>query len=74
VDRLPRRLKYTNVWARSPKVGSGTGVGQSLAPAPRVFWLMSWSLKSFSLLRFVIEWTCRASEVLRLNLLDIELR
>ena len=27
-----------------------------------------------SLLRFVVGWTCRASEVLRPNLLDIELR
>src|SRR5262252_8693367 len=35
---------------------------------------MSWSFVVFSLLRFIVGWTCRASEVLRPNLLDIELR
>lgn len=28
----------------------------------------------FSLLRFVVGWTCRTSEVLRLNFLDVKLR
>src|SRR5215471_9955930 len=35
---------------------------------------MSWSFAVFSLLRFFVGRTCRASEVLRPNLLDIELR
>ncbi len=49
-------------------------IGQSLARAPRVFWLMNWSFAVLSLLRFVVGRTCRASEVLRFDLLDIELR
>src|SRR5271167_567363 len=70
------RLKYTSVRARSAKVGSGTEADHLLARAPRVFWLMSWSFVVFSLLllRFVVGRTRRASEILRLNLLDIELR
>src|SRR4051812_33795291 len=55
-------------WARGP------AAHQSLARAPRVFWLMSWSFVVFSLLRFVVRRTRRASEVLRLDLIDIELR
>src|SRR5215472_3253939 len=35
---------------------------------------MSWSFVVFPLLRFVVGGTCRASKVLRPNLLDIELR
>jgi len=35
---------------------------------------MNWSFVFFSLLRFIVRWTCRASKVLRSNLLDVELR
>src|ERR1017187_1111120 len=66
--RFPVRDVLTNHRAQGP------AAGQSLTLAPRVFWLMSWSFVVFSLLRFVVGWTRRASEVLRLNLLDVELR
>ncbi len=68
------RPKYTNVWARSAKVGAEQAGSQSAALVQRVFWLMSWSFVVFSLLRFDVGRTRRASEILRPNLLNIELR
>src|SRR3954451_8978968 len=59
--------------ARSAKVGSGTG-GRSVAnPGPACFLADELVIRgTFSFLRFVVGRTCCASEVLRPNLLDIE--
>ena len=67
------RPKYTNVaharrtWAREP------AAGQSPAPAPHVFLRMKWSFVAFSPMALVGR-ARSASEILRLNLLDVELR
>src|SRR4029077_4585659 len=73
VDRLPMRPKYNNVRARSAKVGSGTG-GWSLAgPGPACFLLDEVIIRGL-LLCFFVGRTCRAGEILRLDLLDVESR
>ena len=68
------RPRYINVRARSANVGSGTG-GRSVAdPGPACFLADEMVIRGLLPLRFVVGRTRRAGEVLRLSLLDIELR
>jgi hypothetical protein len=67
------RPRYINVRARSENVGSGTGGRSVPDPGPACFLADELVIRVLLPLRFVVGRTRRAGEVLRLNLLDIEL-